>query len=97
MNKNIIKTIKYITQSKGSVFSELPIRENIEDAFENAIKKGMNNPDEGMYMYSENGKDYFKNECTRAYVSYRQYSLMLYIEIIFKVIVNKMKGKDLYE
>ena len=57
----------------------------------------MNNPDEWMYMYSENGKDYFKNECTRAYVSYRQYSLMQYIEIIFKVIVNKMKGKDLYE
>ena len=30
-------------------------------AFERAIKKGLKNPDQWMYLYSKDGKDYFKN------------------------------------
>lgn len=41
-----------------------------EKAFENAVKRGMKDPDNWMYMYSENSKDYFKNCNTRKYKSY---------------------------
>ena len=30
-------------------------------AFERAIKKGLKNPDQWMYLYSKDGRDYFKN------------------------------------
>ena len=56
--------IKYFTHPKESVFAGMQIRENPDDAFENAIKRGMKHPEDWMYMYSENGRDYFKrNEC----------------------------------
>ena len=59
----------------------MKIRENPQDAFDNAIKKGMKNLDDWMYMYSENGKDYFKHYDTRNYTSYPQYGP-----------INKMKN-----
>lgn len=68
--------IKYIKHPKGSLFAEILIRENPDEAFENAIKRGMKKPEKWMYMYSENGKDYFKNCCTRNYISYRQFSVI---------------------
>lgn len=48
------KIIKYRIYPKESVFSELQIRENPDEAFENAIKRGMKSPEDWMYMYSEN-------------------------------------------
>lgn len=62
MSKDFIhieeKGIKYLVHPKGSIFEGMKIRENPDDAFDNAIKRGMKNPEDWMYMYSENGKDY---------------------------------------
>ncbi len=71
-----MKRIKYIKHPKDSAFAKLHIRENPDDAFENAIKRGMENPEDWMYMYSEHGRDYFKNSCTRAYISYSQFGII---------------------
>ena len=70
-----INGIKYLVHPKGSIFEGMKIRENPNDAFKNAIKKGLKNPDDWMYMYSENNKDYFKNYYTRSYISYPQSNL----------------------
>lgn len=67
--------IKYLVHPAGSVFEGMKIRENPDDAFKNAIKRGMKNPDDWMYMYSNNNKDYFKNYNTRNYKSYPQSDL----------------------
>ena len=68
--------IKYLVHPEGSVFEGMKIRENPDDAFHNAIKRGMKNPEEWMYMYSENGKDYFKNYCSRVYRAYPQFGVI---------------------
>ena len=77
--------IKYLVHPKGSIFEGIKIRENPddafnnanpEDAFNNAIKRGMKNPDDWMYMYSENGKDYFKHYFSRGYRSYPQFGVI---------------------
>ena len=39
-------------------------------AFENAKAKGLNNPNEYMYMYSKDGKDFFKNTNFRNYINF---------------------------
>jgi hypothetical protein len=39
-------------------------------AFEDAISKGLKNPEDYMYMYSKGGKNYFKNKITRDYKTY---------------------------
>ncbi len=70
MKKN--SNIKYLSHDRDSVFKNLDIRENPDDAFDNAIKKGMKNPDDWMYMYSKNCRDYFKHCDTRRYISYLQ-------------------------
>lgn len=67
--------IKYLVHPKGSIFEGIKIRENPDDAFKNAIKRGMKNPNDWMYMYSEKNKDYFKNYYTRTYISYLQVDL----------------------
>lgn len=64
--------MKYKTLSEDSIFNELQIRSDVNEAFLNAIKRGMENPYDWMYMYSKNNKDYFKNCITREYVSYLQ-------------------------
>ena len=56
-----------------SIFDELKIYEP-EKAFNNAIKKGLKNPENWMYMYSTRFKDYFKNCVTRNYISYFNFS-----------------------
>ena len=41
-------------------------------AFENAKLKGLNKPEDFMYMYSKDKKDFFKNIMDRKYVSFTQ-------------------------
>lgn len=67
------KKIEYFVHPKESIFSGLIVRENTQDAFENAIKRGMKEPNDWMYMYSRNYRDYFKNYWTRNYISYPQF------------------------
>ena len=40
-------------------------------AFENAKSKGLDKPEEFMYMYSKDGRDYFKNTNFRNYVNFK--------------------------
>lgn len=80
-------SIKYFTHPKDSIFAGMQIRENPEDAFENAIKRGMKNPEDWMYMYSENGRDYFKHYFTRSYKSYPQFG-------VIDTIKNKIKKTE---
>ena len=79
MSKDFIHTeengIKYLAHPAGSIFEGMKIRENPNDAFENAIKRGMKNSDDWMYMYSNNNKDYFKNYYSRKYKSYPQFNI----------------------
>ncbi|MBO5004130.1 MAG: hypothetical protein J6D03_02545 [Clostridia bacterium] len=65
--------IDYLVHPKGSIFEGMHIRENPDDAFENAIKRGMRKPENWMYMYSKNGRDYFKHIDFRYYKSYPQF------------------------
>ena len=65
--------IKYLEHPEESIFAGMKIRENPQEAFDNAIKRGMKNPEEWMYMYSKNNKDFFKNCNTRNYISYLQF------------------------
>ena len=41
-------------------------------AFDNAIIKGMKNPENYMYMYSDFKYDYFKHVVTRKYINYNR-------------------------
>lgn len=43
---------------------------DVEEVFNNAIKLGMKNPKDWMYMYSDENTDYFKHIDTREYVKY---------------------------
>ena len=52
---------------------------NSNEAFENAKSKGLNNPNEYMYMYSKDGLDYFKNINFRNYINFKQQELMTQI------------------
>lgn len=67
--------IKYLVHPPDSIFAGIKMRENPDDAFNNSIKRGMKNPDDWMYMYSENNKDYFKNYYTRNYKSFPQFDI----------------------
>lgn len=84
--KTTEKGINYLIHPKESIFAGMKIRENPDDAFDNAIKRGMKNPDDWMYMYSNNGRDYFKHHDTRNYTSYPQHGI---IEKIKNVITNE--------
>lgn len=54
-------------KKRDSIFSNLDI-DLPEQAFKNAIKKGLKNPEDYMYMYSDDRFDYFKNAVTRKYI-----------------------------
>ena len=43
-----------------------------KEAFENAKSKGLNDPQNYMYMYSKDNKDYFKNINFRNYINFDQ-------------------------
>jgi hypothetical protein len=49
---------------------ELEKLRDSQEAFRNAIKQGFDYHDY-MYMYSKDGRDYFKHIDTREYVSYK--------------------------
>lgn len=68
--------IKYFVHPENSIFAGMKVRENAEEAFENAIKRGMKDPGDWMYMYSEHGRDYFKHHYTRRYKSYPQFGII---------------------
>ena len=44
---------------------------NSNEAFENAKLKGLDKPNEYMYMYSKDGLDYFKNINFRNYINFK--------------------------
>lgn len=79
MSLKLIKTkengIDYLVRPVGSIFEGMKIRENPDEAFENAIKRGMKKPNDWEYMYSSNNRDYFKHYYTRNYISFSQFSL----------------------
>ena len=54
---------------ESSIFDNLLVRDP-KDAFDNALRKGMKNPDDYMYMHSTRFKDYFKHRDSREYISY---------------------------
>ena len=41
-------------------------------AFENAKSKGLDKPEDFMYMYSKENKDFFKNIMDRKYIDFDQ-------------------------
>tara|TARA_R100001244_G_scaffold116500_1_gene86588 strand:- start:8 stop:190 length:183 start_codon:yes stop_codon:yes gene_type:complete len=43
-----------------------------QKAFENAKAKGLDKPQDYMYMHSQNNKDYFKHIMFRNYISFKQ-------------------------
>lgn len=51
--------------------SDLDIRDP-QKAFHNAIKKGLKDPENWMYMYTQKNRDYFKNIVSRNYRSYKR-------------------------
>ena len=42
-----------------------------KEAFQNAKLKGLDKPNEYMYMYSKDGLDYFKNINFRNYINFK--------------------------
>jgi hypothetical protein len=60
-----------IKRNRDSIFAQLDIRDP-KEAFQNAINRGLKNPEDYMYMYTDKGRDYFKNICTRNYISFRR-------------------------
>ena len=44
--------------------------EDSQKAFENAKSKGLDNPQDYMYMHSQDQKDYFKHIMLRNYISF---------------------------
>lgn len=45
---------------------------DLNTIYENAIKQGMTNPEEWMYMYSDNDYDFFKNCNSRKYINFKK-------------------------
>tara|TARA_R110000824_G_scaffold23257_1_gene83763 strand:- start:1083 stop:1322 length:240 start_codon:yes stop_codon:yes gene_type:complete len=64
--KNIAK-IKCAINDGSSMYQR-----DSNEAFENAKLKGLNDPGEYMYMYSQSNKDYFKNIMFRNYINFNQ-------------------------
>ena len=63
--------VKYKMTVKNNKLIVKDIKDS-QKAFENAKSKGLNNPNEYMYMYSKDNKDYFKNINFRNYISFNQ-------------------------
>ena len=63
--------VKFNTMVNFKDGSSMYHRDHIE-AFDNAKLKGLKKPQDFMYMYSQNGKDYFKNIMFRNYINFEQ-------------------------
>ena len=70
-----------IKQSKAASLKEhaktwppkgMTIKKDSQKAFEGAIKKGLKNPKDYMYMHTKGGKDFFKHIGTRKYESFKK-------------------------
>ena len=73
MTINKKEAIKTISSFKSAINNGSTMyQRDSNEAFENAKSKGLNNPSEYMYMYSQNNKDYFKNINYRNYINFNQ-------------------------
>lgn len=88
-----MKTITYQTPNQDSVFASLSIRGNPDEAFQNAIRMGMHDPEEWMYMYSRNRYDYFKHGDTRRYCRHPQSGVPAMVAIILSKMKNVWRKK----
>jgi len=71
MTINKKEAIKTISSFKSAINDGSTMyQRNSNKAFENAKSKGLNEPSEYMYMYSQANKDYFKNINFRNYISF---------------------------
>jgi len=69
----ILSLIMFKTnQPKGNNTMNGMYQRNSNEAFENAKSKGLNDPQNYMYMYSKDNKDYFKNINFRNYINFDQ-------------------------
>jgi len=59
-------------QPKGNNTMNGMYQRDHKEAFENAKSKGLNDPQNYMYMYSKDNKDYFKNINFRNYINFDQ-------------------------
>jgi len=67
------EAIKNIAKFKSAINDGSTMyQRNSNKAFENAKSKGLNEPSEYMYMYSQANKDFFKNINFRNYISFNQ-------------------------
>jgi len=57
----------HMIEKRNSIYH----RDHIE-AFNNAKSKGLKKPEDYMYMYSKDNKDYFKNINFRNYINFNQ-------------------------
>ena len=73
----LVKKIKHFRWHDSGDIQSVAHLKNIYErdsnkAFENAKLKGLNKPEDFMYMYSKENKDFFKNIMDRKYVSFEQ-------------------------
>ena len=67
------EAIKTISSFKSAINDGSSMyQRNSNEAFENAKSKGLKKPQDFMYMYSQNGRDYFKNIMVRNYINFAQ-------------------------
>ena len=60
-----------INQTIGTKTMNGMYQRDHKEAFENAKLKGLDKPNEYMYMYSKDGLDYFKNINFRNYINFK--------------------------
>ena len=77
--------IEYFKTSENSIFRKFQYRKNQDEAFENAIRHGMRNPENWVYMYSKYNRDYFRSLYSKRSISFPQFDL---------VDRKKIKNKD---
>jgi len=71
---SLIEDIAKIVYKKAKMNNKLIVKnaEDSQKAFENAKSKGLDKPEDYMYMYSKDNKDYFKNIMFRNYINFNQ-------------------------
>lgn len=67
--------IEYFKTSENSIFGKFQYRKNQDAAFDNAIKCGLRNPENWVYMYSKYNRDYFRNLFNKRFISFPQCDL----------------------
>ena len=67
---NIIE-VSGMKKENMEIKQDVYMRDHIK-AFENAKSKGLDKPEDFMYMYSKENKDFFKNIMDRKYINFDQ-------------------------